>query len=275
MQFRHILLSISLASLGLFMVNHLLNAQTNTRESGGGESFTIYICGVTEATQYTLFNQADQAATTVNEYYQSDGTLVAIVPDVIPANGSQAYTVGDHVPAGFGGDAVISSDMPLTATVETGPGTLLTAEFVADPVNGPAPLTVTFTNLSVGYDSVLWDFGDGVTSTLPSPTHTYATPGTYTATLTTDKVGCLDNLPPVNPTQSMLITIRTPEADLAVSQAAFPEPVTAGEPLIYTLTISNNGPDSVSDLVVTDTLPAGVTFLTASEGCSPAGSVGA
>jgi hypothetical protein len=30
----------------------------------------------------------------------------------------------------------------------------------------------------------LWAFGDGVTSTLASPAHAYAAPGTYTVTLT-------------------------------------------------------------------------------------------
>lgn len=47
-------------------------------------------------------------------------------------------------------------------------------------------LTVTFTNQSEGMFalSYLWDFGDGVTSTLESPLHTYAASGTYTVTLT-------------------------------------------------------------------------------------------
>jgi len=40
--------------------------------------------------------------------------------------------------------------------------------------------TVTFTNQSTGQiTSYAWDFGDGTTSTLENPTHTYTTVGTY------------------------------------------------------------------------------------------------
>jgi len=35
-----------------------------------------------------------------------------------------------------------------------------------------------------------WDFGDGITSTLQSPTHTYTAPGVYTVTLTVGGPGC-------------------------------------------------------------------------------------
>lgn len=46
-------------------------------------------------------------------------------------------------------------------------------------------LAVSFTDESTGAFALdyEWDFGDGVTSTLPSPTHTYDLPGTYTVTL--------------------------------------------------------------------------------------------
>ncbi len=44
---------------------------------------------------------------------------------------------------------------------------------------------VTFTNTSTNYPtSYSWDFGDGNNSTSASPSHTYATPGTYNVTLT-------------------------------------------------------------------------------------------
>jgi len=62
---------------------------------------------------------------------------------------------------------------------------VITADFTASPTSGTLPLTVTFTNLSSGdYTMSLWNFGDGITSTLTNPTHTYTTTGTYTVTLT-------------------------------------------------------------------------------------------
>ncbi|HOS82928.1 MAG TPA: PKD domain-containing protein [Methanolinea sp.] len=43
---------------------------------------------------------------------------------------------------------------------------------------------VSFTDLSTGNPtSWSWNFGDGTTSTLQNPTHTYTTPGTYTVAL--------------------------------------------------------------------------------------------
>jgi hypothetical protein len=59
------------------------------------------------------------------------------------------------------------------------------ADFTAEPLSGWAPLTVVFTNTSSGtYTTSAWDFGDSLTSTLGSPTHTYAASGSYTVTLT-------------------------------------------------------------------------------------------
>ena len=64
------------------------------------------------------------------------------------------------------------------------------AGFTAVPTSGVAPLTVTFTNTSTGdYTASLWDFGDGVTSTLESLTHVYTTGGVYTVTLTVSGPG--------------------------------------------------------------------------------------
>ncbi len=44
--------------------------------------------------------------------------------------------------------------------------------------------TVTFSNQSINGNNYLWDFGNGITSTLANPTYTYQNLGTYTVCLT-------------------------------------------------------------------------------------------
>jgi PKD repeat protein len=75
--------------------------------------------------------------------------------------------------------------------------------FALQPLLCPTPtihtVDSTIEDLSVSFSatvsatpplSYLWDFGDGVTSTLVAPTHTYALYGTYTVTLAlTDRCG--------------------------------------------------------------------------------------
>ena len=48
--------------------------------------------------------------------------------------------------------------------------------------------TVDFTDLSIGATAWSWDFGDGNTSTVQNPSHTYSQTGTYTVTLTVNGV---------------------------------------------------------------------------------------
>lgn len=62
-----------------------------------------------------------------------------------------------------------------------------TAAFSASRQSGLAPLTVQFTNTTIGdYTSSQWHLGDGQSSTDMAPTHTYTQPGVYTVTLTVD-----------------------------------------------------------------------------------------
>jgi gliding motility-associated-like protein len=57
------------------------------------------------------------------------------------------------------------------------------ADYTAIALDSCAPFPVVFTNASTGALSYFWDFGDGSTSTLFSPSHTFVNPGTYTVTL--------------------------------------------------------------------------------------------
>jgi uncharacterized repeat protein (TIGR01451 family) len=54
--------------------------------------------------------------------------------------------------------------------------------------------------------------------------------------------------------------------DLEIGMAAAPDPVGSGDPLTYTLTVTNNGPLSATAVTVTDTLPAGLIFVSSTPG---------
>ena len=64
-------------------------------------------------------------------------------------------------------------------------GNLPVADFTANTTTGTAPLTISFTDNSTGNPSSWsWDFGDGGTSTVQNPSHTYQKAGKYTVKLT-------------------------------------------------------------------------------------------
>ncbi len=60
----------------------------------------------------------------------------------------------------------------------------------ASPAAGCLPLNVNFSNLSASYNSFLWNFGDGNTSTQANPGHTYPNAGTYQAALIASGSDC-------------------------------------------------------------------------------------
>ncbi len=64
------------------------------------------------------------------------------------------------------------------------PGELI-ADYAAEPTTGIAPLSVKFTDKSEGSPTLWsWDFGDGSSDIVASPSHVYDKPGNYTVTLT-------------------------------------------------------------------------------------------
>ena len=59
------------------------------------------------------------------------------------------------------------------------------ARFSANATRGPAPLAVTFTDISNGTPTAwAWEFGDGASSIRQHPAHVYARAGTFTVNLT-------------------------------------------------------------------------------------------
>jgi len=155
------------------------------------------------------------------------------------------------------------------------------ASFTISPDTGCAPFLVTFTNTSTGGTSYQWNFGDGNTSVLTSPTHTYNTVGTDTVTLIVHSVGVCGNTndtvkhtvvivaqPIVNlgPDQSFCDSISVtlnagnPGATYTWSTGAATESITVTNPGTYWVNVQN-GSCSASDTVnITAGIPPAVNL---------------
>lgn len=97
---------------------------------------------------------------------------------------------------------------PDSVTVQLRVAAVLVAQFETPPV-GCAPYNAFFNNTSLGGQNFVWDFGDGSTSTIPSPTHLYANPGVYTVHLSaTDNFTC-------NPADDTTMTITVIDGPIA------------------------------------------------------------
>ena len=86
----------------------------------------------------------------------------------------------------FTGSVVFASNGGISTNAVTGSAAITpSAAFTGNPPNGAATLLVNFTDASSGIvTSRAWDFGDGGTSTLTSPSHPYTNPGAFSVSLT-------------------------------------------------------------------------------------------
>ncbi len=102
-----------------------------------------------------------------------------------------------------------------------------------------------------------------------------STPSTITVNVTVnpDQTGSLANTAgvssnepdstPGNNTSNTVTTNVIAQADLGISQSAAPSPVDAGMNLTYTLKVSNAGPSTAGNVIVTDTLPTQADYVSA------------
>ena len=116
------------------------------------------------------------------------------------------------------------------------------AQFTASTTSGIAPLAMNFLNTSTGNISTYeWNFGDGTTSAVQSPSHVYAAAGSYSVSLTVTGPGGTNTL---TESDYMTVTGVTVTAPLTFAddfnRADAPDLGTAWTPVTGRLVIENN-----------------------------------
>ncbi len=214
----------------------LANTATITAPAGFTESDTSN----NSATDTdTLTPQADLAIT------KTDG-VTTLVPG---ATATYTITVSNAGLSNVIG-ATVADTFPATLTGVTwtsagaggGTGTAAGSGNINDTVNLPAGGSVTYT----------------VSGTVnPAATGTLANTATVTA-----PVGVTDPTPGNNSATDT--DTLTPRADLVLTKFDVPDPARPGQNAFYTISLANAGPSDAQTVTITDLLPAGTTFVSAS-----------
>jgi large repetitive protein len=137
-----------------------------------------------------------------------------------------------------------------TATVASDIGTGATVPISASVTGGTAAYTYQWTSSCGG----TFASSTAAATNFTAPTVSVATPCILRVTVT-DSCGRI--------TFAAAPTTVQPAADLRIAKTDSPDPVQAGTTLTYTLAVANDGPSTANAVSVSDTLPSGVTFLTA------------
>ena len=124
-----------------------------------------------------VFTDGSSGATSWSWTFGDGGTSSA-------QNPSHTYTAAGTYTVALTATNACGSDTYTRTGYITVTCTAPTASFTGTPTSGDAPLTVVFTDGSTGATSWSWDFGDGGTSAVQNPSHTYSAAGTYTVVLT-------------------------------------------------------------------------------------------
>ncbi len=151
-------------------------------------------------------------------------------------NPSHTYTVaGSYTAVLTVTDSTGASSTARVQITASAPASL-SASVTAQPTSGTAPLKVSFTGSASGGVAPYnysWSFGDGSTGSGTSVTHTYASVGNYSATLTvTDSSG-------TKATKSTPISVVASLPPLPVTASA--QPSSGSAPLAVTLTATPSG----------------------------------
>ncbi len=194
-------------------------------------------------TELDSTNNSDDADTTLNPAF--DVTLTKSVDNATPGpTGTVTYTVevsnaGPSTAVGV----VLSDDIPAGLT------------FVSGTLNGQ---DATSNGSVIDFPAITLASGASASATLQFTVDAMAS-GTITNTASVPDLTASGETDATNNSATADITV-TPQADLSITKSVSLTNAQAGSSLTYTIEVSNSGPSTATNVVVADTLPAGVTF---------------
>jgi uncharacterized repeat protein (TIGR01451 family) len=166
------------------------------------------------------------------------------------------------------------------------PNTTTSIDISSIPVTGPTghlTITMSFAGLAANKTATVRALflGDPAQvcfkTTVGAPQCATVTAITDTATAVTDAGAAGSDAPGGNGSGTVRFD-QPPDAavcraDLALVKSARGGPAVAGEDLSFDLRVTNDGPDAAQNVVVSDPLPADLTYVSATSGCGEAGGV--
>ena len=224
-------------------------------------TLTVTVSGTAPASVTNSASVSGGGETNTGNDTASDTTTISSLPDLV-------LTIGDAP------DPVIAgNNLTYTITVNNAGGSPASAATVADTLPG-------------GVSLVSVSSSQGACAALPCNLGTINAASSAAVTVTVKVAsstrGTLSDSATVTETQTdansanntaTATTTVNASADLSLTNAGAPSPVTAGTNLTYTIVATNAGPSTATNATVTDTLPAGTTFVSAGStaGCSATG----
>ena len=227
------------------------------------------------------------AATANGTIITNTATVASATTDANPANdGATAQTT--VAVAGTSADLIVTkSDSPdpvLTGAQLT--YTITVRNFGPDPstaatVTDALPAGTTFQSCTTSVGSCTGP-AVGVNGTVTANLGTLASGATATVTIVANVTAAggstLNNTAPAasatidpnpaNNSATATTQVSSASAELLLTKSDSPDPIGVLSTLTYSMTVRNNGPGPATNVTLTDNLPASVTFISASPGCT-------
>jgi uncharacterized repeat protein (TIGR01451 family) len=230
----------------------------------------------------TFINQTGGASWTFN--WTAPSTDVGVITFYAAGNhaNNDGNTSGDFIyftfassqPAAATPDFSVSGSPSLQTVAPSNGATYNVTVTPSNGFTGNVSLSISGlpTGVSAGFNPTSVNITDASakSSTLSVTTSSNTPVGTFPLTITAIS-GMLQHTTNV----SLRVQSAT-SADVSISKTASPNPGVTGSPLTYRLIVANSGPASATNVNVTDNLPSGVTFGTATTtqgSCSGTGPV--